>query len=228
MIKKLSLSILCSAILVSTVFAKELGLYDHYYLDTNPQKTITYPEGKRQVIKVDREQGYYVDGRGQVPEYSRIPPPNEDKIPTEPHPTRTVVPFDRYYDINKMGMRRHPAMTPWIPNYNCHYSERRAKPYTKEEYIDVWCSGDKGVNGVDCQSEHYAISFVRARDWSYGVIKAPLKAKKTGKKAAVFLMVDDLGLDAPHMHAAKDWSELFNIPIFFGTIDAYIPSDWIL
>ena len=69
MIKKLSLSILCSAILVSAVFAKELGLYDHYYLDTNPQKTITYPEGKRQVTKVDRGQGYYVDGRGQVPEY---------------------------------------------------------------------------------------------------------------------------------------------------------------
>ncbi len=227
MIKKLSLSILSSAILVSSVFAKELGLYDHYYLAPNHQETVTNPEGSL-VIKVDRDYGYYVDGRGQVPEYSRIPPPNEDKIPAEPHPTRTVVPFDRYYDINKMGMRRHPAMTPWIPNYNCHYSERRAKPYTKKEFVDVWCSGDKFVNGVDCQTENYAITFVRARDWSYGVIKAPIKAKKTGKKAAVFLMVDDLGLDAEAMHAAKDWSELFNIPIFFGTIDAYIPSDWII
>ena len=226
MIKKLSLSILCSAILVTTVFAKELGLYDHYYLAPNPQKTITNPEGS-QVIKVDRDLGYYVDGRGQVPEYARIAPPNEDKIP-EPHPTRTVVPFDRYYDINILGMRRHPAMTPWIPNYNCHYSNRRAKPYTKNEFVEVWCSGDKGINGVDCQSENYAITFVQAREWSFGVIKAPIKAKKTGKKAAVFLMVDDLVLDAEHMHAAKDWSELFNIPIFFGTIDAYIPSDWII
>ena len=68
MIKKLSFSILCTLLLVTTVFAKELGLYDHYYLDTNPQKTITYPKGKRQVTKVDREHGYYVDGRGQVPE----------------------------------------------------------------------------------------------------------------------------------------------------------------
>ena len=226
MIKKLSLSILCSAIFISAVFAQELGLYDHYYLAPNPQKTITNPEGS-QVIKVDRDLGYYVDGRGQVPEYARIAPPNEDKIP-EPHPTRTVVPFDRYYDINILGMRRHPAMTPWIPNYNCHYSNRRAKPYTKKEFVEVWCSGDKFVNGVDCQSENYAITFVRAREWSYGVIKAPIKARKTGKKSAIFLMVDDLGLDAEAMHSAKQWAELFNVQMFFGTIDAYIPNDWII
>ncbi len=226
MIKKLSLSILCSAIFISAVFAKELGLYDHYYLAPNLQKTITNPEGS-QVIKVDRDLGYYVDGRGQVPEYARIAPPNEDKIP-EPHPTRTVVPFDRYYDINILGMHRHPAMTPWIPNYNCHYSNRRAKPYTKNEFVEVWCSGDKFVNGVDCQSENYAITFVRAREWSYGVIKAPIKARKTGKKSAIFLMVDDLGLDSEAMHSAKQWAELFNVQMFFGTIDAYIPNDWII
>ncbi|MCR4881635.1 MAG: hypothetical protein K6A44_06775 [bacterium] len=180
------------------------------------------------VIYKDREHGYYIDGRGQVPEYSRIEPPNPDKIPQFPSATRTVVPFEGYYDVNELGIRRNPNMTPYMPNHNAYYSTRPAHPYTKEEYVEVWCSGKKFENGIDCQSENYAITFVRANEWTFGVMKAPFKARKSGKQTAVFVMVDDLGLDAEAMHEVKKWGELFNMPIFFGTIDAYIPGDWII
>ena len=227
MIRKILLLVLNMVFLIPTAFADDLGLYDHYYLAPNPKNAITKPKGY-QVTKIDRECGYYIDGRGQVPEHQRILPPNSDKIPEKSHPTKTVVAFDRYYDINHLGMRRNPDMTPWIPNYNCHYSNRRAEPYTRQEFIDVWCPGVKNLNGVDCQTEQYAITFVRARNWAFGVIKAPIKARKTGKQTALFLMVDELGLDAPHMHDAMHWSKQFNMPMFFGTIDAYIPNDWII
>ena len=180
-----------------------------------------------QVIRRDRE-GYYVDERNQIPEYQRIPPPNEENIPTQPRATKTVVPFDSYYDVNTLGIRRHPYMTPIIPNYNRYYSERRAQPYTKADFVNVWCSGDKGANGVDCQTDVYAITFVKARNWPLGVVKAPLKARKVHKKMALFIMVDDLAIDAQDMHDVKAWGELYNVQIYFGTIDSYIPGDWII
>ena len=211
---------------IPTTFAMQMGLYDYSSVAPNVGETIIYPEGS-QVMKVNRSKGYYIDGRGQVPEHDRIAPPNEAKIPNNPHPTRTVVDFERYYDTNLMGLRRNPVMTPWVPNYSWHYSNRRAQPYTKDEFIDVWCAGEKHLNGVDCQNSTYAITFEKARDWAFGVIKAPIKARKAGKKTALFLMVDELGLDAEAMHAAKDWSVKYNMPIFFGTIDAYIPNDWL-
>lgn len=212
--------------LSSVVFAEQMKLYGYSSVAPNVGETIIYPEGS-QVTKVNRSKGYYIDGRGQVPEHDRIAPPNEEMIPYNPHPTRTVADFERYYDINLMGLRRNPIMTPWVPNYNWHYSNRRAQPYTKDEFIDVWCAGEKHLNGVDCQDSTYAITFVRARDWAYGVLKAPIKARKAGKNTALFLMVDELGLDAEYMHDAKDWSVKYNMPIFFGTIDAFIPQSWL-
>lgn len=229
MITKLSISILLVLLLsalISTVFAEQMGLYDYYSVAPNVWETVVYPEGSK-VIKVNREEGYYVDERGQVPEHARIAPPNEDKIPTMPHPSRTVENFEKYYDTNIMGLRRNPVMQQWTPNYNWHYSNRRAQPYTKDEWIDVWCTGDKHLNGVDCQNDKYATTFVPARHWSVGVVKAAIKAKKVGKKAVVFIMIDDLGLDAEDVHNAKEWSKSFNMPMQFGTIDAFIPMDWI-
>ena len=64
-------------------------------VDLNAQDT------QREAI-ITRDKGYYMDGRGQVPEHARIAPPHEENIPT-PHPTKTVVGWDRYYDINKEG-----------------------------------------------------------------------------------------------------------------------------
>lgn len=180
-----------------------------------------------QVIKRDRD-GYYVDGRNQIPEYQRIPPPHPENVPTKPKARKTVVPFDSYYDVNVLGIRRHPYMTPVIPNYNRYYSERRAYPYTREDYINVWCEGEKFKNGIDCQTSEYAITFSKAANWPGAVIVAPIKAKKAHKKTALFIMVDDLAFDAKDMHDVKQWGELFNVQVWFGTVDSFIPSSWIL
>lgn len=187
--------------------------------------------GEFPVTQVDREKGYYVDGRNQFPEHQHILPPNPEMIPKNPHPTRTVEPFESYYDRNIKGLRRQPYMTPVIPNYNRFYSERRATPYTRKEYMDVWCTGEKNYKKGYCSSENYQIYFVKASEWAWGVTKLPFQirsAKKLGKSPALFLCVDELAGDAPHMHDAKDFAELFNIQLFFGTIDSYIPLSWIV
>ena len=231
--KLLTLLILFSTTLpANALMADQIRIYSKYTIAPTAEVQHVVPEHERssegsQVIKRDRS-GYYVDGRNQIPEYQRIEPPHPENIPTEPRATRTVVPFDSYYDVNTLGIRRHPYMTPIIPNYNRHYSTRRAYPYSKEDYVNVWCEGDKFKNGVDCQSENYAITFARARDWAGAVIKAPIKAKSAHKRTALFIMVDDLALDSQHMHDVKMWGELFNVQIYFGTIDSYIPSDWII
>ena len=217
---------------VQALMVDQIRIYSKYTIAPTAEVQHVVPEHERsttgpQVIKRDRT-GYYVDERNQIPEYQRIAPPHQENIPTEPRATRTVVPFDSYYDVNTLGIRRHPYMTPIIPNYNMHYSERRARPYTKEEYVNVWCDGIKGENGVDCQTDEYAITFTRAEFWAAAVVKAPFKAKKVHKKTALFVIVSDLALDCKYMHDVKEWGELFNVQIYFGTIDSYIPSSWVL
>ena len=193
-----------------------------------PRVTPKSPYEGSQVVQRNKEDGYYLDERNQIPEYARIKPPHEENIPTDPRPVRTVVPFDTYYEINRLGYRRPDYLNPVVPGYNRFYSERRAYPYTKKEFVDVWCTGKKFENGVDCQSENYAITFIRARDWAWGTIKAPFKARKAHLKTAIFVMVDDLALDAQYMHDIKNYGELFNIQVWFGTVDCYIPSNWII
>ena len=206
-----------------------LRMYEKYSIAPGVANMVIYENDSNCNTKaVSRDKGFYIDGRNQVPEFNRIDPPHPENIPGGPRPTRTVVPFEPYYDTNIKGMRRQPYMTPLVPNHNIHYSERRAYPYSKQEFIDVWCTGKKNFNGVDCVSDEYAITFVRANEWTFGAMKAPFKAKKVGKRVALFIMVDNLGLDAEAMHEAKQYGELFNIQIFRGTIDAYIPGDWII
>ena len=207
----------------------KLQIYKKYSISPGITNGVIYRDDPNVNVKaVERSQGFYIDGRNQVPEFNRIPPPNPEAIPTEPTAIRTVVPFEPYYDTNIKGMRRHDWMTPLVPNHNIHYSERRAHPYSKQEFIDVWCTGKKNFNGVDCVSDEYAITFVRASEWTFGAMKAPFKAKKVGKRVALFIMVDNLGLDAEAMHEVKNYAELFNIQVFFGTIDCYIPSSYII
>ena len=207
----------------------KLQIYKKYSISPGITNMIIYRDDPNVNVKaVTRDEGFYIDGRNQVPEFNRIPPPNPEAVPDEARATRTVVPFEPYYDTNVKGIRRHDWMTPLVPNHNIHYSERRAYPYSKQEFIDVWCTGKKNFNGVDCVSDEYAITFVRANEWTFGAMKAPFKAKKLGKKVALFVMVDNLGLDAEAMHEVKQYGELFNIQIFMGTIDSYIPSDWVI
>lgn len=178
------------------------------------------------VYSVDSKKGYAVDGTGQIPEWQRIPPPNSNTN-IIPQYTQTVVPFEKYRDINVLGLRRHPYFVPYISNYNSYYSERRAVPYSKQQYIDAWCSGDKNYKGVDCVNNDYAITFVRARNWASGTVKAAYKAKKAHKTTVLFLMVDDICLDGTYIQEAKSWAGLWKTIIIFGTIDSYIPWDWV-
>ena len=178
------------------------------------------------VYAVDSQKGYAVDGKGQIPEWQRISPPNSN-IDTTPQYSQTTVPFKKYRDINVLGLRRHPYFNPYVPNYNSYYSERRAVPYSKQQYVDTWCTGEKNVKGIDCTKGDYAITFVRARNWASGSVKALYKAKKAHKQPVLFLMVDDICLDGSYIQEAKSWARLWNTLIFFGTIDSFIPWDYV-
>lgn len=176
-----------------------------------------------------KEDGYYVDGRGQVPEYARIAPPNEEAIPV-PHATKTVVPWDRYYDINKAGYRPMGYQQPLVPNYNYTYSERRAKPYSRTDYVKVWCAGEADLNKGTCTVNDTRYYYYKVRDWAFAVAAAPVRdlKKHDGKHRAYVFCVDELGLDTEAMYASKKWAELYDCDIHFVTIDSYIPLDYLL
>ena len=179
--------------------------------------------GFGQGVYFDSKKGYAVDGTGQLPAGQRIAPPN--KVNVQPQYTQTIVPFEKY--VNTQGVQRHPYLNSYVPNYNTYYSERRAVPYTKAQYIDVWCTGEKNVKGVDCVKGDYAITFVRARNWASGSMKALYKAKRAHKTPVLFLMVDDICLDGDYIQEAKSWAQLWNTLIYFGTIDSFIPWDYV-
>ena len=80
---------------------------------------------------------------------------------------------------------------------------------------------------MDCFNDDYVVTFVKVENWSYGVLKAPIKAARHGRKPVLFLMVHNIGLDAEYMSEVKVWSEKTKLPIIFATIDTYIPTDWI-
>lgn len=179
---------------------------------------------------IDRNKGYYMDGRGQVPEYSRIAPPHEENIPV-PRPTKTVVGWDRYYDIDKEGYRPMGYQMPLVPNYNIHYSERRARPYGINDYVKVWCNGEPDFDRGTCTTKDTVYYFYDVFHWSTGVAATQfrdLKRTKDGKKRGYIFYCDDLGLRAEDMHAAKNWAELFDMNVHFVTIDAYIPLSYLL
>lgn len=178
---------------------------------------------------ISRNRGYYMDGRGQVPEYSRIAPPHEENIPN-PHPTKTVEGWDRYYDINKAGYRPMGYQMPLVPNYNVHYSNRRVRPYTRAEYVNVWCNGEADPSKGICTVKNTRFYYYRVEDWALAVATAPIRdlKRRDGKNRAYVFCVQELGLDAEHMHAVKQWAELYDCDIHFVTIDAYIPQDWVL
>lgn len=179
---------------------------------------------------ITRDRGYYMDGRGQVPKYARIAPPNEENIPKVSHPTKTVVGWDRYYDINKQGYRPMGYQMPLVPNYNVHYSNRRANPYTRAEYVSVWCAGEADLQKGICTVNDKRYYFYKVRDWALGIAAAPVRdlKRRDGKQRGYIFCVDELGLDSEHMHAAKKWAELYDCDIHFVTIDSYIPLDFLL
>jgi hypothetical protein len=191
-------------------------------VDLNAQDT------QREAI-ITRDKGYYMDGRGQVPEYARIAPPHEENIPV-PHPTKTVVGWDRYYDINKEGYRPMGYQAPLVPNYNVHYSNRRNNPYSRAEYVKVWCAGEADLDKGICTVGDTRYYYYKVRDWSFAVAAAPVRdlKRRDGKHRAYVFAVDELGLDTEAMYAAKKWAEMCDCDIHFVTIDSYIPLDFLL
>ena len=195
-----------------------------------PSFSATVPNLEKGEAVVVRGQGYYVDGRGQVPDYARIAPPHEENIPV-PHATKTVQGWDRYYEINKEGYRPMGYQVPLVPNYNIHYSNRRNRPYTKAEFVSVWCNGEPDYDKGTCTTSDTVYYFYDVFHWSTGIAATQfrdLKRTKDGKKRGYIFYCTELGQDAPDMHAAKNWAELFDMDIHFVTIDAYIGLDWIL
>lgn len=182
------------------------------------------------VVVIDRDKGYYVDGRGQVPEHARIAPQHEENIPV-PHPTQTVVGWRRYYDINKEGQRPMGYQTPLVPNYNVHYSEREAEPYTKEDFIKVWCNGEADYKRGTCTTSDKVYYYYYVEDWAFAVAGTPfrdLKRTKDGKDRAYVFYAQRLGMNAEAMHSVKQWAEMLDMDIHFVLIDAYIPQNWLL
>ena len=175
---------------------------------------------------VDKEHGYYVDGRGQVIEAHRSPPPNEDRIPEVPNPTKTVLDWDSYYKNNVEGKHDRGIKDPVVPNYNVFYSTRRNKSYDRETYVNVWCSGKADVNKGTCLIGDTLYYFYDVQNWSLAVTGTPfrnIKNRGKAKKYSYVFYVDNIGLDSKYMYEAKDWAELTKIKIHFVTIDSYIP-----
>ena len=175
-----------------------------------------------------REEGVYVNGRAQVSKHQRICPPYPEKIPM-PRPTHTVEPYDSYYKNQILGIRRPVYKEPVIPNYNVHYSNRRAKPYLHRDYLDVWCIGKIDYEQNMCSVNGYDIYFAHARNWAARAMTLPFKirqAKAKGNRVGLFLEVDDVGLDSEYVIEAKSFAKMFNLTIFSATIDSYIPIEW--
>lgn len=171
-------------------------------------------------------EGVYMDCKGQM-SFNTIDPPHTENIPSKAHPIETIVPYDTYYEVEYKNYQRPSWREPLIYDYNAHASTRRGYSYTKQEYIDVWCEGTQHVGSVDCLTDEYAISFFPVRNWFMGITTAVIRGKKYPQRGAAFLYVESAGGETEFMTQAKEWADLLNIPIFFGTIDSEIPLDWV-
>ena len=171
--------------------------------------------------------GFHIDGRGQI-ENSPIVVPHPENTPQGARVVQETTSFDNYYKVNIEGYRSPEGKVPLITGYSAlEGSYRPVRLYDKEEYINVWCSGQKHVGKVDCLTEDYAISFFPVSQWSRAITTAAWRAKWHKQKGAAFLYIDVLDGSLNDMSEAKKWAELWGATIFFGTIDAGIPVDWV-
>lgn len=169
--------------------------------------------------------GYTIDMRRQFDDRA-TEPPHPENIPSKPKVQQTITSYEQYYDVNYKGYRRPEGKLPIVPEYTAHYSSRIPHPYKKQQYINVWKCG-KRCGKIDCLTDKYAISFFSVNNWFVGITTAVLRARKVPQKAACFLYVEEAGSDAGAMEQAQKWAELWNVKIFFGTIDQGIPVEWV-
>ena len=175
---------------------------------------------------VETEHGYLVDRRGDV-KNSYIRPPHPELAPATSHLMQTTVDFETYYKINGEGYRGREDKLPPVPGYTENYSTRKNTLYAREDYINVWCSGEKHVGKVDCMNTYAAISFFPLSAWCRDIPQAALRARKYEQQGVAALYVEDLNARTADMYEAKKWAEKWGAKVIFISIDAGIPEEWI-
>ena len=171
--------------------------------------------------------GYYIDRRGDF-ESSYIYPPHPENIPQNSMVLQPVVDFESYYRVNEEGYRGREDKLPISPaGYTQSYSTRKFQLYAKEDYINVWCDGQKHVGKVDCLTEDSAISFFPLSSWTRGIATAAWRARNYSQQGVAALYFEDTAVQESDMSEAKKWAEKWGAKVLFISIDAGIPQEWI-
>ena len=170
--------------------------------------------------------GYYIDRRGDV-KNSPIKPPHPELVPYSSQLVEPIVDFRTYYYVNAGGYRAPEDKLPLIPEYTHHYSTRKPQIYNKEDYIKVWCDGQRHVGKVDCLTKDYAISFFPLSAWSRAITTASWRARKFEQRGVAALYIEDMASKSSDMREAKKWAQKWGVKVMFISIDAGIPEDWI-
>jgi hypothetical protein len=177
-------------------------------------------------VGVETRDGYFLDRRGDV-KNSYIRPPHPENIPIISKKVQPVVDFESYYKVNGEGYRGREDKLPLVPGYTENYSIRKNTVYTKEDYINVWCSGEKHVGKVDCMNRYSAISFFPLSAWARAIPTAAWRARKHDQQGVAALYVEDLNVRENDMYEAKEWAKKWGAKVVFISIDAGIPEEWI-
>ena len=172
------------------------------------------------------ENGYYLDRRGEVKD-SYILPPHPENAPKVSVLVQPITNFRTYYKVNLEGCRGAESKLPIVPSYTENYSTRGSQLYKKEDYVEVWCDGEKNIGKIDCLTADSAISFFPLSAWTRGVTIASWRARKYPQRGVAAFYIEDTASSANDMRAAKAWAKKWGTKIMFISIDAGIPEEWI-
>lgn len=176
---------------------------------------------------LETKDGYYIDSRGEFRD-SYIKPPHPENIPSMSRAVQPVVDFESYYKVNSEGYRGKEDKLPVSPaGYTQVYSTRKFQPYSKETYVNVWCSGEKNVGKVDCLTKDYAISYFPISSWSRGITTAAWRARNYPQQGMAVFYAEDTAAHSNDMYEAKKWAEKWGTKVMFISIDTGIPAEWI-
>ena len=175
---------------------------------------------------LETQHGYFIDRRGDV-QSSYIRPPHPENIPVRSKVTQPVVDFESYYKVNTEGYRVPEDKLPLVPGYTENYSTRQNTLYSKEDYVNVWCNGEKHVGKIDCLNDSYAVSFFPVSKWTRGITVSAWRARGRSQQPVAALYAEDMGALTGDMYEAKLWATKWGVKIVFISIDAGIPEEWI-
>lgn len=172
------------------------------------------------------ENGYYIDRRGDID--SPIKPPHPEFIPERSELVQDMTNFETYYKVNTEGMRAAEDKLPIVPNYTVNYSTRKPTIYKKEDYVNVWCDGEKHVGKIDCLTKDSAFSFFPLSAWSRAITTAAWRARGYSQKGVAVLYIEDTAANgSDDMKKALEWANMWGADVRFVSIDAEIPKEWL-